>query len=67
MSEQLTRRIQQHEVAPLPSDPRFRNLDTLILLLDELPRQPRRIALQLRKRWIERNVAAFTPQARGGR
>ncbi len=70
MSEQLTRRIQQHEAATLPpSHPSFAHLDALIMALDEQPRQPRRIALQLRKRWIERAIPAFYPAShrQGGR
>ncbi len=53
--------------APLPSAPQFRDLDRLILQLEAQPRQPRRAVLKLRKRWIERSIPAFTPQARGGR
>ncbi len=47
-----------------PSDPRFRNLDSLIAALDEYPRQPRRAVLKLRKRLIERAVPAYE---QGGR
>ncbi len=68
MSEQLARRIPQHEAATLPpSHEKFKHLDSLLIALDEQPGQPRRIALQLRKRWIERNVPAYTPQAWGGK
>ncbi len=69
MSEQFTQRIQRHEAATLPpSHPSFAHLDALIVALDEQARQPRRIALQLRKRWIERAIPAYpASQRQGGR
>ncbi len=68
MSEQLTQRIQRHEAATLPpSHEKFKHLDSLLVDLDEQTGQPRRALLKLRKRWIERNVSAYTPQARGGK
>ncbi len=56
----------QLSTAPLPSDPRFRNLDRLILQLEAHPRQPRKAVLKLRRRWIERAVPAFVPQQESG-
>ncbi len=67
MSEQLAQRIQRHEAATLPpSHPSFAHLDLLISQIEEQPRQPRRALLKLRKRFAERAIPAFTPQARGG-
>ncbi len=54
----------QSPTPPLPSAPQFRDLDRLIIALDNAPRQPRRAILKLRKRFIERNVPAFVPQQR---
>ncbi len=67
MSEQLTQRIQRYDAAPLPSDPRFKHLDSLLVALDDQRRQPRRAVLKLRKRWVERSVPAYTPQSQGGK
>ncbi len=50
--------------APLPSDSRFRDLDRMILQIEEQPRQPRRAVLRLRKRFVERAVPSFVPQQR---
>jgi hypothetical protein len=62
MSSQSTHLIQRHQAATLPpSHPKFRNLDSLILQIEAQPRQPRKAVLQLRKRWIERNVAPQFP------
>ncbi len=41
-----------------PSDPAFRNLDRMIILLDERPPAPRRWALRLQKRIIEHRQPA---------
>ena len=61
--QQLAQPTERHQVATLPpSDPRFRNLDRLILQLEEQPRQPRKAVLQLRRRWIERNIPVYTLQ-----
>ncbi len=60
MSEHSTHLIQRHEAVPLPSDPRFKHLDSLLIALDEQPRQPRRAVLQLRRRWIERAIPAYS-------
>ncbi len=54
----------QSPTAPLPSAPQFRDLDTIIIALDNAPRGPRRTLLKLRKRWIERAAPAFVPQQR---
>ncbi len=68
MSEQLAQRIQRYEAATLPpSHPKFRNLDSVIIALDEQPKQPRKAVLQLRRRWIERNVPATSYPTKGGR
>jgi hypothetical protein len=67
MSEQLAQRIQRHNAATLtPSDPRFRNLNSLILLLEEQLRWPRRTVVQLRKRWIEGHIPINSSPSKGG-
>ncbi len=68
MSSQSAHLNQQHQAATLPpSHPKFRHFDSLLIALDEQPRQPQRAVLKLRKRFAERAIPAFTPQARGGR
>ncbi len=68
MSEHSTHLIQRHQAATLPpSHPKFRNLDSVIIALDEQPKQPRKAVLQLQRRWIERNVPATSYPTKGGR
>ncbi|PLS79585.1 MAG: hypothetical protein CYG59_12465 [Chloroflexi bacterium] len=52
MASQTAHLSQRHEAAQLPGVPRFRHLDSLLIALDEQPRQ-------LGRRWIERAVPAF--------
>ncbi len=67
MTRTAGQHIDQRPTLP-PSDARFKHLDSLLIALDEQPRQPRRIALQLRKRWIERAIPAYSAsQRQGGR
>ena len=44
-----------------PSDLCFRQLDTIIIRLDEQPKAPRRWALRTKKAMIERHVPGYVP------